>query len=170
MTRLIDQILDFARIRSGQSFELRIESADLRHICEAVIDEFRLSRPDQQITLSIEGQTYALVDSDRIAQVLFNLIGNAIQHGTGEPVDVTVHEMERNAVAIKVHNFGPTIAEAVQPLLFEAFHREKTAGDPSSIGLGLFIANQIVLAHRGSIAVRSPDRNGTTFSVILPRG
>ena len=170
MTRMIDQILDFARIRSGQSFELRLESADLRQVCQSVIDELRLGRPDQEITLSIEGRADAVFDSDRIAQVLSNLIGNAIQHGTRGPIGVTVREATPDAVAIEVHNFGPAIPKAAQAGLFDAFRRETTAGDHgSSIGLGLFIANQIVRAHGGSIAVRSPDRNGTTFSVVLPR-
>lgn len=170
MTRMICQVLDFARIRSGQSFDLRLESADLRQVCQAVIDELRLSEPDREITLSIEGQTDALIDSDRIAQVLSNLISNAIQHGMREPISVTVHEATPNAVAIEVHNFGPPIPMAMQGSVFEAFHREKTAGNHrSSIGLGLFIANDIVRAHGGSIVVRSPDRNGTTFSVVLPR-
>jgi PAS domain S-box-containing protein len=170
MTRMIGQILDFARIRSGQSFDLRIESADLRHVCQAVIDEFRFSKPDQEITLTIEGETYALIDADRVTQMLSNLIGNAIQHGTREPVDVIVRQTESNAVTIEVHNIGPAIPRAMQPHLFEPFHRETAAGNHrSSIGLGLFIANEIVLAHGGSITVRSPDRNGTTFSVVLPR-
>ena len=170
MTRMISQILDFARIRSGQSFELQLESADLRQVCQSVIDEFRLSRPDQEIALSIEGRTDALFDSDRIAQVLSNLIGNAIQHGTGGPISVTVREATPDAVAIEVHNFGPAIPKAAQAGIFDAFNREATAGDDgSSVGLGLFIANQIVRAHGGSIAVRSPDRDGTTFSVVLPR-
>ena len=170
MTRMISQILDFARIRSGQSFDLRIESADLRHICQNVIDEFRFSKPGQEITLRIEGQTDVLMDSDRISQLLSNLISNAIQHGTREPIDVSVHETGPNAVAIEVHNVGPAIPKAAQPHLFEAFYRGTAAGNhQSSIGLGLFIANEIVRAHGGSIAVRSPDRNGTTFSVVLPR-
>ncbi len=170
MTRMIDQILDFARIRSGQSFALQFESADLRHVCQSVIDELRLSRPDQEIVLSIEGRTAAIFDSDRIAQVLSNLIGNAIQHGTGGPISVTVREATPDAVAIEVHNFGRTIPPAEQARIFDAFNRQATAGDlGSSIGLGLFIASQIMRAHGGSIAVRSPDRGGTTFSVVLPR-
>ena len=170
MTRMIGQILDFARIRSGQSFELRLESADLRHVCQSVIDELRLSRPDQKIALSIEGRADALFDSDRIAQVLSNLIGNATQHGTGGPISVTLCDATPDAVAIEVHNFGPAIPKGAQAGIFDAFNREATAGDRgSSVGLGLFIANQIVRAHGGSIAVRSPDRDGTTFSVVLPR-
>ena len=169
MTRMIDQILDFARIRSGQSFTLQLESADLRPVCQSVIDELRLSRPDQEIALSIEGRTDAIFDSDRIAQVLSNLIGNAIQYGTSGPIDVAVREVTPDAVAIEVHNVGPAIPEDVQAGLFEAFNRGPTAGVGSSVGLGLFIANQIVRAHGGSINVRSPDRDGTTFSVVLPR-
>ena len=129
MTRMIDQILDFARIRSGQSFELQLESADLRQVCQSVIDELRLSRPDQEIALSIEGRADAVFDSDRIAQVLSNLIGNAIQHGTGGPISVTVREATPDAVAIEVHNFGPAIPKAAQAGLFDAFNRETTAGD-----------------------------------------
>jgi signal transduction histidine kinase len=83
---------------------------------------------------------------------------------------VTVRETTPDAVAIEVHNFGPPISKAAQAGLFDAFTREATTGDRgSSVGLGLFIASQIVRAHGGSIAVRSPDRDGTTFCVILPR-
>jgi signal transduction histidine kinase len=172
MMRMIDQILDFARIRSGQSFDLRLEFADLGQVCQATIDELRLlSRPDQEITLSIEGRADARFDSDRIAQVLSNLIGNAIQYGTSGPISVAVRDATHDALAIEVHNFGPAIPKDVQAGLFEAFRRETSSGNHrSSIGLGLFIANEIVRAHGGSIAVRSPDRNGTTFSVVLPRG
>jgi signal transduction histidine kinase len=169
MTRMIDQILDFARIRSGQSFALQFESADLRQISQSVIDELRLSRPDQEIALSIEGRADAIFDSDRIAQVLSNLIGNAIKYGTGGPINVTVYETTSDAVSIEVHNFGRAIPQAAQAHIFDAFNQKVTGEDRSSIGLGLFIAKEIVRAHGGSISVRSPDRDGTTFSVILPR-
>ena len=102
--------------------------------------------------------------------MLSNLISNAIQHGARGPIDVTLHETESNAVAIEVHNIGPAIPRAVQPHLFEAFRQETAPGNQgSNIGLGLFIANEIARAHGGRIVVRSPDRNGTTFSVALPR-
>jgi PAS domain S-box-containing protein len=170
MTRLITQILDFARIRSGQSFELEIKADDLRRVCQSVVDEFRLGRPDKDIVLSIEGSSDALFDSDRIAQVLSNLIGNAAQHGTEGPISVTVREATPDLAVIDVHNFGPPIPDNVQAKLFDAFSRGTVAGPSrSSVGLGLFIAKQIVLAHAGTIAVRSPDRDGTTFSVALPR-
>lgn len=81
-----------------------------------------------------------------------------------------MYDTEPNAVAIEVHNVGPAIPKAAQPHLFEAFYRRTAAGiDQSSIGLELFIAAEIVRAHGGSITVRSPDRNGSTFIVVLPR-
>jgi signal transduction histidine kinase len=73
-------------------------------------------------------------------------------------------------VAIEVHNFGPPIPKDAQAGLFDAFNRGVTTRrDGSSVGLGLFIANQIVRAHGGSIAVRSPDGDGTTFTIVFPR-
>ncbi len=129
MMRMIAQILDFARIRTGQSFELRLESADLRQVCRDVIDELRLGRPEQEITLSIEGAADARIDPDRIAQVLSNLLSNAIQHGTGGPISVTVREATADAVAIDVHNVGPPIPKAAQAGIFEAFRRETTEGN-----------------------------------------
>jgi signal transduction histidine kinase len=170
MARMISQILDLARIRSGQSSELKFESADLRQFCQSVVDEFGLSRPGKEIVLSIEGRTDVLFDCDRMAQVLVNLIGNAIQYGTGGPISVKVSDATADAVAIEVHNFGPPIPKDAQAGLFDAFNRGVTTRrDGSSVGLGLFIANQIVRAHGGSIAVRSPDGDGTTFTIVFPR-
>jgi signal transduction histidine kinase len=163
--------LDFARIRAGLSFDLELDSANLPQICNAVADELRLGKPDQEITLNVEGPGETICDADRITQTLSNLIGNAIQHGTRGPVSVTVRDAAPDAIAIEIHNFGPPIPPDALASIFEAFRQATTAGDrrSSSIGLGLFIANQIVRAHGGSIAVRSPDRNGTTFTVVLPR-
>ena len=170
MSRMISQILDLARIRSGQSSELKFESADLRQFCQSVVDEFGLSRPGKEIVLSIEGRTDALFDCDRMAQVLVNLVGNAIQYGTGGPISVKVSDATPDAVAIEVHNFGPPIPKDAQAGLFDAFNRGLTTRrDGSSVGLGLFIANQIVRAHGGSIAVQSPDGDGTTFTIVFPR-
>ena len=100
-----------------------------------------------------------------------NLIGNALQYRTSGPVDVSVHDEGADRVVIEVHNFGPAIPEEVQASLFDAFRRESaTNGGSQSLGLGLFIAREIVRAHGGSVVVHSPDRGGTTFVVELPRG
>ena len=169
MTRMLAHILDFARIRAGMSFDLKFLPADLHQICNTVVDELRMSRPDQTIELDIGGHGDVVCDADRIAQVLSNVIGNAIQHGTKGPVSVRVRDTEPDAVAVAVHNFGPPIPEDLQATIFEAFRKGETARENESIGLGLFIASEIVRAHQGSISVRSPDREGTTFTVLLPR-
>ena len=84
---------------------------------------------------------------------------------------MTVRDAANDAIAIDVHNLGPPIPHPTQAVIFDAFRRESTTGDRGSrsIGLGLFIAREIVRAHGGSIDVRSPDRDGTTLSVVLPR-
>ena len=171
MGRLIAQTLDFARIRAGHSFDLELQPTDLHDVCSAVIDELRLSRRGQEIDLAVHGSGRALCDADRIAQLLSNLIGNALQYRTSGPVDVSVHDQGDDRVVIEVHNFGPAIPEEVQASLFDAFRRESaTNGGSHSLGLGLFIAREIVRAHGGSVVVHSPDRGGTTFVVELPRG
>jgi PAS domain S-box-containing protein len=171
MMRMIGQVLDFARVRAGQSFELDFAPIDLHQICNTVVSELRMSRPGKEIDLDFEGRTDLVGDPDRIAQVLSNLIGNAIQHGTPGPISVSIRDAKTDVVAIAVHNFGPPIPEEAQATLFDAFRQEpcKGDGDSRSIGLGLFIANEIVRAHGGTIVVRSPDRDGTTFVVTLPR-
>jgi PAS domain S-box-containing protein len=171
MTRMIAQVLDFARIRAGMSFELEFQPVDLHQLCNAVVEELRLSKPDQQIDVEFVGRGEVSCDADRIAQALSNLIGNAIQHGTQGPVSVTVSDAAADTVAVEVHNTGPPIPASVQASIFEAFRRESdtTGPDSKSIGLGLFIANEIVRGHGGSIGVVSPDRDGTTFTVVLPR-
>jgi PAS domain S-box-containing protein len=172
MSRMITQILDFARIRAGMSFELKFASANLHQLCRAVVEELGMSKPDQRIELNVQGDGEAICDADRLAQVISNLVGNAIQYGTRPPVTVTVRDAEPDGVAIAIHNFGPTIPADAQGSIFAPFRQESTAADErskDSVGLGLFIASEIVRAHGGSIAVRSPDRDGTTFTVVLPR-
>jgi signal transduction histidine kinase len=150
---------------------LEFASVDLPTICSAVIDELRTGRPDQRIELDVQGNGNAVCDADRIAQVFSNLVGNAIQFGTRPPVTVTMRDAEPDAVAIAVHSFGPPIPASAQANIFNAFRQETTTSDDQSngVGLGLFIASEIVRAHQGSITVRSPDRDGTTFTVVLPR-
>ena len=170
MTRMIAQILDFARIRAGMSFELKFKSANLHEICSAVVDELRMSRPDQRIELDVEGNGDAMCDADRIAQVLSNIIGNAIQHGTSGPISVTVRDAAPDAVAIAVHNFGPPIPEVLkQASSTHSVGRRPTGDGRMASGSGCSSRARSCVRTEGRIAVRSPDRDGTTFTVVLPR-
>jgi PAS domain S-box-containing protein len=170
MSRLIAQVLDFARIRAG-IFTLRFTPSNLHQICNAVVDEMRLSKPDQQFVLDLAGDGDVLCDPDRMAQVLCNLLINAIQHGTRGPVSVTMRDRPPDGVTIEVHNFGPPIPGRLKAVIFHAFRLEADRGgrQSESVGLGLFITNEIVREHGGTITVRSPDRDGTTFTIVVPR-
>jgi signal transduction histidine kinase len=170
MSRLIGEVLDFASIRQGMSLPIKLESADLHEICRSVVDELRLGHPERDVVLRLEGHPLAACDADRIAEVVSNLVGNAIQHSADGPVDVLVREAQAEQVAIAIHNLGWIPAPA-RNAIFDAYHRGPTPdGHPSnSIGLGLYIANEIVKAHHGTIELASTPDEGTTFTVLLPR-
>jgi signal transduction histidine kinase len=109
------------------------------------------------------------VDVERLKQVAANLLLNAIQHGTGKEIKVTVTG-EENSVVLAVQNQGPPIPQELQVTMFDPLVQNKKP-DPtrSGLGLGIFIVNEIVTAHHGTIAVTSTQDSGTIFSVRLPR-
>jgi phosphoserine phosphatase RsbU/P len=108
-------------------------------------------------------------DADRLAQMVSNLVGNAIEHGAGTPVEVQVSNGGATAV-LEVHNGGSPIPADLLGRLFDPFHRgaEGETARANGLGLGLFITRQIVLAHGGTIDVLSAQPSGTTFRVLLP--
>jgi signal transduction histidine kinase len=107
-------------------------------------------------------------DADRLAQVLSNLVANAIQHGGGTPVRVSANE-QGDGVSLTVHNGGAPIPAELMPTIFEPLARGINQGDMHNIGLGLFIAQALVRAHGGEISVKSSTDDGTTFTAWLPK-
>ena len=164
MARMIDDLLDFARSRLGGEFPMHPRRIDLRQISEQTIEELEFAYT-RQVKLDAQGDLWGDWDPDRIAQVVSNLVGNALQHSDGE-VTVTLRA-EKDFVVLETHNGGPPIPPEVLPHVFEPGRR----GDARSggLGLGLFIVQQIVLAHGGSIEVTSSEEKGTTFTLALPR-
>lgn len=131
--------------------------------------EIRAGRPEAVLRFHASGDLRGEWDVDRLAQVVSNLIGNAIQHGSGTPVTLTGQE-QGDAVTLAVHNGGPPIPPEVLPFVFEPLARGRAEGAArSGIGLGLFIARTIVSAHGGHIQVSSSTDAGTTFTVVLPK-
>jgi signal transduction histidine kinase len=171
MNRLVAQLLDLtlARRAGGIPIEARNET-NLSQVVTGAVEELRAAHPAADIQLVAAADVLGRWDADRIAQVITNLVGNAIAYGTG-PVHVRVSDGRASAL-LEVHNGGPPIAADRLPRIFEAFRRAgDDRGTPArGLGLGLFIAEQIVAAHGGKIEVRSGDSEGTTFSVRLPRG
>jgi phosphoserine phosphatase RsbU/P len=107
-------------------------------------------------------------DPDRLAQVISNLISNAIQHGAGTPVTVTA-ENDDNTATLAVHNGGAPIPQDLMPSVFEPLARSGYDNGLHNIGLGLFIVRAIVTAHGGAITVTSSSDLGTTFMAQLPK-
>jgi signal transduction histidine kinase len=170
MQRMVDQLLDLTRARVGGGIPVEPKAcANLPDIARGVIEELRIAHPDHPIQLEGDREVRGMWDPDRIAQVVSNLVGNAIVHGVG-PVDVRVTNRCVTGF-LEVHNRGPVIADHLLSSIFEAFRQrgfQLRTSEGRGLGLGLFIARQIVVAHGGEISVRSSEPEGTTFTVVLP--
>jgi len=169
MGRMIEDLLDVTRIRHAGGLALQLAPADMQALVQRTLDEVQTSFPDRAIESSLQGNLSGVWDGERLSQVVSNLVGNAVHHGTpDQPVCIGVDGTQADTVTVAVSN-GGTIAPELIPHLFDPFHgREREPGRHQGLGLGLFIAHQIVRAHSGRIHVQSQE--GTTrFSVELPR-
>lgn len=167
MQRMIGDLLDLTRVRLGGTIPLRRRPTDLQKVCEEVVLENRAGRPEAVLRVHTSGNLVGNWDTDRLAQVVSNLVGNAIQHGEGTPVTVTADETD-GAVTLAVHNSGAPIPPEALTSIFEPLARGGRDDRVHSIGLGLFIARAIVSAHGGELDVRSSGDQGTTFTARLP--
>jgi signal transduction histidine kinase len=166
MDALIEDLLDVARTRHGETLPIHAARAQLGAICARVIGELEEGTPDARVVLSVEGDDAALLDEARLAQLVSNLVGNAIAHGTSAaPVEVRVRG-DGERLLLEVENRGSPIPDDLVPHLFEPFQRGRADG--GGLGLGLFIVREIARAHGGSVGVRS-DLAATVFEVRLPR-
>ena len=170
MSRMIDQLMDLTKSRLGGGIPIHPQSADLTVICQTVTDEFEALHPGRT-RLSMEGDLTGHWDSDRLAQVLTNLLSNAFRYGAPEgPVAISAKNCGPSIV-VEVTNQGPEIPASFILLIFDPFRRgpfEANRG-VTGLGLGLYIVREIVHAHQGEITARSSPTEGTTFTVRLPR-
>jgi sigma-B regulation protein RsbU (phosphoserine phosphatase) len=171
-TRMIRDVLDFTQARLGGGIRVQPKTTDLHELVRAVVDEAHASRPERSIEVARSGSGVGQWDPDRLAQVISNLLSNALQYSPAEtPVRVETRG-EGEAVVLEVHNRGAPIAEGLVPRIFEPLERGTSLVDEAgrSVGLGLYIVRHLVLAHAGTVSVRSTATEGTTFTVRLPRG
>ncbi|WP_395824241.1 PAS domain-containing protein [Archangium minus] len=170
-SRMIRDLLDFNQARM-RGIPIQREPLDFHALVLKVVKEVRLAHPDRHIAFHASGEGQGEWDGDRLAQVVTNLVGNALQHSPeGSPVRVSTRS-EGAHVLLEVHNenAGRAIPPELQSHLFEPYRRGPQAGaSHGSLGLGLFITRQIVLAHGGDLHVYSTPEEGTTFTVRLPR-
>ena len=169
MEEMIGAVLDVTQVRLGSGFELRRERVELEAVARVVIDELRAAHRQRAIALNTAGAVVGRWDRGRIAQVLSNLVGNALTHGAPDtPVQVDLSADDAHAV-VAVSNSGPAIPPEQIQYLFEPFRRGPAKAESTSggLGLGLFIVREIVSAHGGTVDVSS-DASATTFTIRLP--
>ncbi|MCY1081204.1 PAS domain S-box protein [Archangium lansingense] len=167
---MIRDLLDFTQARAGGGIPIHPQPLDFHEQVRRAVEEVRLAWPGRYIDLQASGDGQGEGDEGRLAQVVTNLVGNALQHSPpGTPVRVSTRSMD-SSFLLEVHNEGPAISAELLPTLFEPYHRGPEAGaGRGSLGLGLYITQQIVLGHGGTLDVRSTPMDGTTFTVRLPR-
>ena len=168
-TQLVRDVLDFARGRLGNGIVVNIQPCpDLDTALHHVASELQRVHPQRLIRLHIGNLAGICCDRERVTQLLSNLLANALNHGDAHsPVDVSAR-IEQQVFILGVHNQGAPIAAAVMAQLFQPFSRPLEGTPQSGLGLGLYIANQIALAHGGRMEVVSSREAGTLFSFRLP--
>jgi signal transduction histidine kinase len=174
MSKLIENLFDFTRTRFGQPLAIKRNLMDLAPVCRQTVAEFVAAYPERTIRLECSADLHGAWDAPRISQMLANLISNAIQHGDQTtPVTVQAHG-ESQEIVLTVHNDGPRIPQSELPTIFDPFSRREkqdraAVNETRHLGVGLFVARQIVEAHSGKITVTSTPQGGTTFVVRMPR-
>lgn len=168
MSTLIDNVMDFARGRLGGGIGLEIVSGKpLNSTLQQVVAEILSSHPDRSFETDIDVPADVRVDHGRIGQMLSNMLGNAVSHGSAdEPVRISALVKER-VLHISVANGGNPIPDAARALLFQPFSRGEAGTSQQGLGLGLYIASQIAEAHGGRLEVTSDDHE-TKFTFTMP--
>lgn len=172
MNHMVQDLLDFTRGRLGSGIPIVRAPMDIGKEVSHAVDEMAAANPASVLQVTSSGDLRGEWDCPRISQVVANLLGNAVQHGSATPISVTV-EGEAEEVVIRVHNRGQAIPKSDINTLFSPLKRlaagEPRPSDSSNLGLGLYIAERIVTAHSGTIGVTSSTKAGTVFTVRLPR-
>ncbi|MDQ9169644.1 HAMP domain-containing sensor histidine kinase [Oxalobacteraceae bacterium R-40] len=169
MNKMVQQLLDVAQIRSG-SINLSRTASDYRKLCTRIVEEIQVAFPTAAIRFECHGDVNGTFDTDRMAQVLSNLVSNAVQHGEpNQPVFLSVDGSKPAQVTVCVQNKGSIPADTLDRI-FKPFHTTSAGRSAKSgLGLGLYIVKQFIEAHCGSVKVSSNPVSGTTFELTLPR-
>lgn len=169
LVRLVDDMLDISRLRTGK-FNLQPEKFNLTLMLNEVLNRFtpQLHETGTEISLETPDSVVGNWDRFRLEQVVTNLLTNAMKYGNNKPILIKVID-EDQRVKLIVQDQGRGIAEADTERIFEQFERAIAYHEVSGLGLGLYITRQIVLAHKGSIHVKSEVGQGTSFTVTLPK-
>ncbi len=172
MNQMIGALLDFTRSRLGGGIPIVRASMNMGKVVHDVVNEVSAAYPDRTIKVDARGSLQGEWDCPRVSQLLTNLITNALEYGSGKTSATVSVQGDDKEVSVAIHNRGVTIpAEQLNGIFNPMKRKEVTAnsGPAGNLGLGLYIADRIVSAHKGRIEVESSDEAGTTFTVHLPR-
>jgi signal transduction histidine kinase len=169
---LLDDLLDFNRTKLGLGITISPAAVDLAEAFAAELEQLRVANPGRRIELEVSGDVRGVWDINRLNQLLGNLVVNALKYGlSSSPVRIVLNGLVVEVI-FSVHNQGPKIEPSVLAQVFEPLKRgldhQLVAGGDGSMGLGLYIAREIAIAHHGDISARS-DENETVFTLRLPR-
>jgi PAS domain S-box-containing protein len=170
LARLVDELLDVSSIHADR-MRLERQDLDLVKVLQSVVARFQEETASRHIDMAVHATAPVLGKWDRvrIEQVITNLVSNAIKYGEGRPVRITV-ETDDGTARLTVEDEGMGMSAEVLARIFRPFERGVAAGQYGGLGLGLYITDQIVRAHGGTMRVRSAPGQGSSFIVELPRG
>lgn len=173
---MVADLLDFTRSRLGGGIPIARAEMSLGRIVRDAVDEISAAHPGRRVQVDTRGEQRGRWDAARLSQAFGNLIGNAVQHGGQDStVTVRIEEQDGAHVAVAIHNHGVPIPSDQLDGIFNPMKAAQApaggrpAGPMGGLGLGLYIAEQIVSAHGGRISIASSEAAGTTFTVVLPR-
>ncbi|KAA0987106.1 sensor histidine kinase [Pseudomonas sp. ANT_J28] len=172
-SRIVGDLLDLTRCQMGPGIPIKKEDIDLTPLCIRIVEEIRTFHPNADLVFKVGASARGEFDGARMEQVFSNLLSNAVQHGDLRfPIKVSL-EVSESSVVFVVHNLGEPIPEDILPFIFNPMgrfsqHASLDLGPSTGLGLGLYIASEIVAAHLGTIDVASDRARGTTFLVKMP--
>jgi signal transduction histidine kinase len=168
LIRLIEDMLDVSRIRTGK-LSIRPSRFDLVQLVSNLLESFsaQISNAESTLSFTAEGPVMGTWDEFRIEQVVVNLLTNALRYGSHNPIEVRVY-CEKGQARVDVLDHGIGVSEENQKRIFQQFERVSASHVIAGLGLGLFISEQIVAAHGGSISIDSEEGKGSLFRVSLP--
>ena len=175
MSTMVNDLLEYSRTQLGGKMPMAPAPADMGDIVQAALHNAVLAYPRCKFELRSRGELSGLFDDVRLQQVVVNLLANAAQYRTKDTSVVLDVAGETADVVFSVNNQGPAMSAKALDTIFSAMVQlpledEQNGRPRTSLGLGLFIARETVLAHGGTIDVASTDADGTTFTVRIPRG
>lgn len=171
--QIVGDLLDLTRCQMGPGIPVRRVSVDLMPVCERIVEEIQAFHPEAQVLFDANMAVLGTFDSARMEQVFSNIISNAVKHGDIHAPIAVALTVSDDALLFTVHNSGEPIPEDVLPFIFNPMGRFSQRsviehGPTEGLGLGLFIASEIVASHQGLIEVESDSVRGTMFRVTVP--